>query len=81
MLKLHTLSRSIRRNLPVIAASTGLLLTSPTILAQEEQADDANTEQIVITGSRGAPRSVADSAVPVDVFSEEDLVAVPFTDT
>ncbi|MEP2652741.1 MAG: TonB-dependent receptor [Paraglaciecola sp.] len=81
MLKLHTLSRSIRRNLPVIAASTGLLLTSPTILAQEEQADDANTEQIVITGSRGAPRSVADSPVPVDVFSEEDLVAVPFTDT
>ncbi|WP_133468914.1 TonB-dependent receptor plug domain-containing protein [Paraglaciecola marina] len=81
MLKLHTLSRSIRRNLPVIAASTGLLLTSPTILAQEEQADDANTEQIVITGSRGAPRSVADSAVPVDVFSEEDLVSVPFTDT
>ncbi|MFT2090978.1 TonB-dependent receptor plug domain-containing protein [Paraglaciecola sp. 2405UD69-4] len=81
MLKLHTLSRSIRRNLPVIAASTGLLITSPTILAQEEAADDASTEQIVITGSRGAPRSVADSPVPVDVFSEDDLVAVPFTDT
>lgn len=79
MLKLHTLSRSIRRNLPVLAASTGLLLVSPTILAQDEEGVEA--EKIVITGSRGAPRSVADSPVPVDVFSEEDLVSVPFTDT
>jgi iron complex outermembrane receptor protein len=82
MLKLHKLSQSIRRTLPAIAATSGLVLMSPSILAQDaEQTDITTFEQIVVTGSRGAPRSLADSPVPVDVFSESDLVSVPFADT
>ena len=82
MLKLHKLSLSIRRTLPVLAATSGLVMMSPSIYAQDaEQTEEANLEKIVITGSRGAPRSLADSPVPVDVFSEEDLVSVPFSDT
>ena len=42
--------------------------------------DESVQEQIIVTGSRGQPRSVTDSPVPIDVFSEEDLQAVPFTD-
>lgn len=82
MLKLHKISQSIRRALPAIAATSGLILLSSSTLAQEaEQLASISLEKIVVTGSRGAPRSVADSPVPVDVFSEEDLVSVPFTDT
>jgi iron complex outermembrane receptor protein len=82
MLKLHKISQSIRRALPAIAATSALILLSSSTLAQEaELLASISLEKIVVTGSRGAPRSVADSPVPVDVFSEEDLVSVPFTDT
>ena len=82
MLKLHKLSQSIRRTLPAIAATSGLIFVSQSILAQDaEKTNNASFEKIVVTGSRGAPRSLADSPVPVDVFSEEDLVSVPFSDT
>jgi iron complex outermembrane receptor protein len=77
MLKLHKLSQSIRRTLPAIAATSGLIFVSQSILAQDaEKTNNASFEKIVVTGSRGAPRSLADSPVPVDVFSEEDLVSV-----
>ena len=48
--------------------------------AQETSASD-NIEEIITTGSRGRPRTVSDSPVPVDVFSASDLEAVSFTDT
>lgn len=38
-------------------------------------------EEVAVTGTRGQPRSVADSPVPVDVFNAEMLEAVSFTDT
>lgn len=38
-------------------------------------------EEIIVTGARGRPRTVADSPVPVDVFSAADLEAVSYTDT
>lgn len=38
-------------------------------------------EEIVVTGARGRARTVADSPVPVDVFSAADLEAVSYTDT
>ena len=43
--------------------------------------DDAQLEEIIVTGARGRPRMVSDSPVPIDVFSEDDLRAVSFTDT
>jgi iron complex outermembrane receptor protein len=82
MLKQNKLSKAIKIGLMTCAISTVGLSSA---IAQESSAPDAaasdNIEKVIITGSRGAPRSIADSPVPVDVFSEEDLVAVPFTDT
>lgn len=51
-------------------------------VAADDAADDTSIqERIIVTGARGKPRSVTDSPVPVDVLSEQDLNAVPFTDT
>ncbi len=36
-------------------------------------AADATLEEVVVIGSRGAPRSVGDSPVPVDVIGSEEL--------
>ena len=68
-----------KRALPA-AITLGLLAPagfSPAVLGQEAD----GLEEIVITGSRGRPRTVADSPVPVDVFSAEDLQDVSYTDT
>ncbi len=76
------LSKAIKTGLATWSISMVGLTTA---FAQEAQSVDAEEnqfiEKIAVTGSRGAPRSIADSPVPVDVFSEEDLVSVPFTDT
>jgi len=37
-------------------------------------------DEVVVTGVRGLPRSVQDSPVPIDVFSEGDLEGVSYTD-
>lgn len=53
-----------------------------TALAEETQLDETiELEEVVVTGTRGQPRSAADSAVPVDVFSSEDIESVSYTDT
>ncbi|MDA1372132.1 MAG: TonB-dependent receptor [Proteobacteria bacterium] len=51
---------------------------APVALAQQ---DAPEIEQIVVTGSRGRPRTVSDSPVPIDVFSTADIEAVSYTDT
>lgn len=38
-------------------------------------------EEVVVTGTRGKPRTLSDSPVPVDVFSSDDIDAVSYTDT
>ncbi|MEO0548444.1 MAG: TonB-dependent receptor [Pseudomonadota bacterium] len=60
--------------------STGLFPV--TVAAAQEAGEDAEAvqETIIVTGARGKPRSVSDSPVPIDVLSEEDIAAVPFTD-
>ncbi len=51
MLKLHKLSQSIRRTLPAIAATSGLIFVSQSILAQDaEKTNNASSENIVVTG-------------------------------
>jgi len=61
----------------VLTASTGLSIQS---IAQEaEQA--SSIEEIITTGSRGRPRTVANSAVPIDVFSAADIESISHTDT
>ncbi len=38
-------------------------------------------EELVVTGSRGKPRTLMDSPVPVDSYNAEDIEAVSFADT
>ena len=61
----------------VLAASSGLSIQS---LAQESEQASA-IEEIITVGSRGRPRTVADSAVPIDVFSAADIESISHTDT
>ena len=38
-------------------------------------------EEVVVTGSRAKPRTVEDSPIPIDVFSQAELEEVGFTDS
>lgn len=79
MLKQNKLSTAVKGCLATWAISTVAL--APAMAQETQTAEAASYEKVVITGSRGAPRSLSDSPVPVDVLSEDDLAAVPFTDT
>lgn len=83
MLKVNKLSSAVKA--AIVTCSMSSVVISSANAAEETPKDAASAtksvEKIVVTGSRGAPRSVAESAVPVDVFNEEDLSSVPFTDT
>ncbi len=62
----------------------GLALSSQVLYAaednQEAEAEEDEGQTLVIIGSRAAPRSVADSPVPVDVLTIEDLAKTGSTD-
>ena len=47
----------------------------------DDDATGAEIEEVVVTGTRGKPRAVTDSAVPVDVFSSEEIRKVSHSDT
>jgi len=79
MAKYTLLSKAIKTSL--ITCTIGTISISAIAAQEEAAATEENYEKIIVTGSRGAPRSLADSAVPIDILSEEDLTAVPFTDT
>ncbi len=64
--------------LAVAIASAGGVGISVPAIAQD---DVSALEEIIVTGARGRPRTVADSPVPIDVFNAEDLRAVSYTDT
>jgi iron complex outermembrane receptor protein len=49
--------------------------------ATAEDEELSSLEEVIVTGVRGKPRTVADSPVPVDVFSSADIDAVSHTDT
>ena len=71
-------SISLRKAL-VLTASGAALCFSNAALAQtaNEQDDTSVQETVIITGTRGAPRTAFDSLAPVDVISEKaiDLTA------
>lgn len=54
-----------------VAALLGSVAASTPVLAQQGQ--EAEVEEVVVTGSRRAPRTALDSAAPVDVFSATDF--------
>lgn len=62
----------------------GVLLASSIIavpVQAEEKNGDKALEEIVVTGSRGKPRTVSDSPVPVDVFNDSTIESVSYSDT
>lgn len=78
-----TLSKAVRIFIGVGAVTAASMATM--VKAQENTSapkmEDTNLEIVVVTGIRGAPRSVSDSPVPVDSFSEADINSVAQTDT
>lgn len=67
---LSLLTKQIRY---VIAASAAIGAVSATPVIAQEAGSDADVEKIAIVGSRAAPRSVGDSAVPVDIISGDEF--------
>ncbi len=63
----------------------GMVLSSQALYAAEsednsDETADTNVQKVVIVGSRAAPRSVADSPVPVDVINSDELSKSGSTD-
>ena len=57
----------------VTASSLAASITvAPSLMAQENDSAES-VEKIAIVGTRAAPRSVGESAVPVDIISEEEF--------
>jgi iron complex outermembrane receptor protein len=70
---LSLLTKNVRG---VLAASAAFsVMAAAPVYAQEaeESAKAEDFEQIAVVGSRAAPRSVADSAVPIDIISDEEF--------
>lgn len=76
-MKTHTAFSPVAAGVKIALAGGLMLAMSQSVYAQQEQTDAAKAEQdvekIVVVGSRGAPRSVGDSAVPVDVISADEF--------
>jgi iron complex outermembrane receptor protein len=68
---LTLLTRSVRVGLAVSAAAS-LTLALPAV-AQEDAKKAAAVEKIAVVGSRAAPRSIADSPVPIDIIGGDEL--------
>ncbi len=75
---LSKITKSIRF-LAAASVSAGLVAVAPAS-AQEEGASDASVEKIAVVGTRAAPRSIGDSAVPVDIISEQEFRSQGSTD-
>lgn len=60
---------------------SALALTAAAGVAAPAFAQSNSDDEIVVTGSRGKPRAVKDSAVPIDVIGTEEVETVSFADT
>ena len=67
-------------NTAILTALAGYSLSAPIAGIAMAQEAEENIEKIAVVGARGAPRSVTNSPVPVDVLSAEDINNVAFTD-
>ncbi len=56
-----------------LAALLGAIAVLPTVPQAHAQPAAEDIEEVVVTGSRRAPRTALDSAAPVDVFSASDF--------
>jgi iron complex outermembrane receptor protein len=58
----------------LLAVAVSIIVASMGQVALAQDASELNIEELVTVGSRSnEPRSVTDSPVPVDVFSEAEL--------
>ena len=77
----------IRVNNALFSTVSAVVLSLSAVTAvYAYEAPDVAPEQVseldtLIVTARGKPRTVLDSAVPVDAFSADDLKAAAFTDT
>ena len=64
-------------------AALSLCATAPAYAQDEAQADEADDNQpvIIVTGTRRTDRTLADSPVPVDVLTSDDLLNSGSTET
>lgn len=58
-------------NLAITMALSGL--SASVVAAEDEPIDLDNIEKIAVVGSRAAPRSMADSPVPVDIIGADEM--------
>lgn len=66
----------------LFASAAALLLFSPAAFAQDSAEETLEAgEVIIVTGTRRNDRTVADSPVPVDVISAENLTQSGYTET
>ncbi|MCC2615503.1 TonB-dependent receptor [Aestuariibacter halophilus] len=67
------LAKSVRYGIAVSAAAG--VMTTMSVSAQEAETDTAaaDVEKIAIVGTRAAPRSIGDSAVPIDIIGDEEF--------
>lgn len=68
--QISKLAKNIRY---VIAASAAVGAVSVNPVYAQEADDAADVEKIAVVGSRAAPRSIADSPVPVDIIGGDEL--------
>jgi iron complex outermembrane receptor protein len=57
----------------VIAASAAASVVSISPVVAQEAGTDESVEKIAVVGSRAAPRSIADSPVPIDIIGSDEL--------
>jgi iron complex outermembrane receptor protein len=58
-----------------LVIAMGMTCVALPVIAQEEDSKQDDAERIVVVGSRAAPRSVADSPVPIDVIGGDELMS------
>ena len=75
---LSATERVVRQIMRIFAGAA--LVFVPMTVPFAASAEEAEIEEQVVTGVRGKPRTVQDSPVPIDVFGEEAIEDVAFTD-
>jgi len=84
--RLETPSGVLKRSLLSACIIAGLGIVAAPSMAQQTTANDPQaaaeeTDRIAVTGTRRRDRSIADSAVPIDVISSEALTETGLTET
>jgi iron complex outermembrane recepter protein len=72
-------SIQLKRSLKVALGIAAVLPLAPNVFAQQASPEKP-TEEVIVTGVRGAARSVTDSTVPIDVLSAEEFANQGDTD-